>query len=98
MGHKVSNAELAARLKIVEPRVEELDRIIVRGNGKPSMQEDVRTILKYISDEQERRKWSSRLMFTLVMTNLIGLSIAAFAWFVKIYPVIEQLNQQGAGR
>ena len=36
------------RLEKLETTVEDLDKIVVRGNGKPSLQEDVRTTLKFV--------------------------------------------------
>jgi hypothetical protein len=92
MGQKMTTTELTVRLKAVERDVDALDRIIVRGNGKPSLQEDVRTILKFVESWQ----FWSRLVIGLVITNLLGLMFAAFIWFVKIYPVIDALSREAA--
>ena len=89
-------AEVAIRLKAVEHDVEALDRIVVRGNGKPSLQEDVRTIKKFIEDESESRKYWSRMVIGALLVNMISIGFAAFVWFVKVWPVLDQLSREAA--
>jgi len=88
---KITLAEIE---RIYIPRIEEHDKILVRGNGEPSLQEQMRGIQSYIKEDRENRKYYSRLFITVALTNIISLMIAAFVWFIKIYPVIEKLNIQ----
>src|SRR5574340_918904 len=92
MAAKMTATEIAIRLKAVERDVDEHDKILIRGNGEPSLQENMRTVLKYIEKEDESRKFYSRLLVGAVLTNLVSLALATFIWFVRIYPVLERLT------
>lgn len=96
MGRKMTIAEIEATLGVFVPMCKEHDKILVRGNGEPSLQEHMRTVLKFIKEEEESRKFWSRLVLGALATNMIGLGVAAFMWFVKIYPVIERLSREVA--
>jgi hypothetical protein len=56
----------------------------------------VRRIKEFIEEERESRKFYARLVVGTLLANLAGLAVAAFMWFVKIYPVIERLSRETA--
>ena len=89
---RLTITQVKTELDTIKPIVKELDKIIVRGNGEPSMQERLRNIENYIREDRENRKYYFRLTVGIVLTNIISLVFAAFIWFAKIYPVIVRMQ------
>lgn len=75
----------------VKPLLAEHDKILVRGNGEPSLQEKLRNIEAYIREDRENRKYYSRLFISIAITNIVALIAASLIWFIKIYPVLEKV-------
>lgn len=77
----------------IKPLLGEHDKILVRGNGEPSLQEKLRNIEVYIREDRENRKYYSRLFISIALTNIAALFIASMIWFIKILPVLEQIDK-----
>lgn len=86
-------ADLERELGIIKPLVQEHDKVLIRGNGEPSLLEEMRNVKRYIEDEKENRRYYIRLITGIAATNVIALIFAAIAWFIKILPVLEQINK-----
>ncbi len=105
---RVTAEGVQQRLNEVIPLVQEHDKILIRGNGEPSLQERMRNIDTYIKEEKalreeklkeekENRNFYFRLFVTVAFTNFITLVGVALAWFVKIYPLLQNIeNMQKA--
>lgn len=85
------------------PLLKEHDKILVRGNGEPSLQERMRNIDTYIreekearekreNEERENRNFYFRLFVTVAVTNFVTLVGAAVVWFMKIYPLLQNIE------
>jgi hypothetical protein len=70
----------------------------IKGNGKPGLEDRVKTVEDWMIAEKDNRKYFSRLVMGATVANIIGFVFAAIVWFVKIYPVIEKLSQEVAAR
>lgn len=77
----------------IKPRVEEHDKILIRGNGEPSLQEKLRGIEKYMEEDRENRKYYSRLFISITASNVIAIIIAFVIWIVRIVPVLEKISE-----
>jgi len=70
-------------LRIVKGMVDEHDKILVRGNGDPSLQEDVRTIKRFMA--------SLQFWMTAIGIAFVSQTAAAIWYFTThIYPILEQ--------
>lgn len=54
----------------VQKIVYELDKIVIRGNGTPSLQERMRNVEGYISENKESFKYYSRLIASILLAQL----------------------------
>lgn len=77
----------------IKPLLSEHDKILVRGNGEPSLQEKLRNIEAYIREDRENRKYYSRLFISIALTNVAALVIASLIWFIKILPVLDSITK-----
>lgn len=75
------------RLEKVENLVHDLDRIVVRGNGKPSLQEDVRTTLKFVSSLQ----WWMTTIAVTFMAQFVAVSVAMVLTLVRVLPILTEI-------
>lgn len=92
---RIANVE--NELSILKPLVLEHDKILVRGNGEPSIQERMRNIERYIAEEKEQRKYYFRLTVSIAFTNIAALVIAAAIWIMRIAPILEKITTEYAG-
>lgn len=77
------------RLEALEDKVTYINSVVVRGNGKPSLIEDVHTLINFMNDQKDSYKYWSRWIIAGVLANIIGLTFAAIVWFIKILPVLD---------
>ena len=81
----------------------EHDKILVRGNGTPSLQELyrnlARTVTEYIesqkANEERARIEANKFKWVLIGAGvplLIGFMLQAGVFFFKIYPLLEKLS------
>ena len=80
------------RLESLEDKVTYINSVVVRGNGKPSLIEDVHTLIAFMNDQKDSYKYWSRWIIAGVFANVIGLTFAAIVWFIKILPVLDRLT------
>ncbi len=91
----------AQRLDLIEPKVQRLNRVIIEGNGEPSLREQMRDVLKFIQEQRdekksldEARKANTRIIWAAVVAQLITLAASFIVWIFNILPVIERLNME----
>jgi len=100
---RVTAEGVQERLNEVIPMIQEHDKILIRGNGEPSLQERMRNIDAYIkeekatrekreTEERENRNFYFRLFVTVAVTNFATLAAAALVWFLKIYPLLQNIE------
>jgi len=79
--------QMFLRLERVEEQSDNSDKILVRGNGHPSLQEEVRTLGRFIN---ALRFWGG-----IVGVAIIG-ELTATLWYMMthIYPLMLQLQAQ----
>ena len=75
------------RLEKLETTVEDLDKIVVRGNGKPSLQEDVRTTLKFVYNLQW---WMTTIAVTFI-AQFVAVSAAMVLTIIRILPILSEI-------
>ena len=78
---------LAARSHIDEDFVELKKEL--EGNGKPGF----RKVRDVVIEWENNRKFYTRAIVSVVITNFAALLFAAVIWFVKIYPLLEKLSK-----
>ena len=78
---------LAARSHIDEDFVELKKEL--EGNGKPGF----RKVRDVVVEWENTRKFYTRAIVSVIITNFAALLFAAFIWFVKIYPLLEKLSK-----
>lgn len=100
MVKNTTNADLEIRLVKIEQRLTDMEekleyhnRILVRGNGQPSLVEEVHTLVTFMVEQKDSYKYWSRWIVTGVVANIIGYSIAAVVWFMKILPILDQVSR-----
>ena len=81
--------ELASR-KHIDEKVNDIDKMLV-GNGKWGFVK----LRDWTMSADEDNRYYRRFAITMAATNIVSLGIAAFFWFVKVLPVIEQLQKAG---
>jgi hypothetical protein len=88
------------RIQELEVTVHELDRIIVRGNGHPSMQEEMRRMAGDIQDIRKTwNRWTDLvskaawLALGLLMTQFCAGIIAATYLMIRLAPIIDSLEK-----
>lgn len=89
---RITVAAVKKELDSMGKFVDEHDKILVRGNGQPSLQERLRNIEAFIMEEKENRKYYTRLIIGIFVTNIVGLFAATTIWIIKVVPVINQLS------
>lgn len=82
---------LETQFAAMNEKVDYLNKIIVRGNGKPSLIEEVHTVVQFMNDFRDNYKYWSRWVIAGILANIIGFTSAALLWFIKIAPLLEKL-------
>lgn len=85
--------EIDVRLKRQEEMTDYLNKVVVRGNGQPSIVAKVDTVLQFMKDYKDDFKYWSRFLVGGFILNIIGYAFAAIVWFAKIYPAIDKITQ-----
>ena len=88
-GQNEIKLELASR-KHIDEKVSEMDKMLT-GNGKWGFSK----LRDWAMSADEDNRYYRRFAITMAATNIVSLGIAAFFWFVKVLPVIEQLQKAG---
>ena len=88
-GQNEIKLELASR-KHIDEKVSEMDKVLT-GNGKWGFSK----LRDWAMSADEDNRYYRRFAITMAATNIVSLGIAAFFWFVKVLPVIEQLQKAG---
>ena len=88
-GQNEIKLELASR-KHIDEKVSEMDKMLT-GNGKWGFSK----LRDWAMSTDEDNRYYRRFAITMAATNIVSLGIAAFFWFVKVLPVIEQLQKAG---
>ena len=84
---KATTASNSEAIRIIKALVDQHDKIIVRGNGEPSLLEDVRTIKRFCD--------SIRFWITAIGLAFLGQAVATIWYFTtQIYPLMVQLQTQ----
>jgi DNA gyrase/topoisomerase IV subunit A len=77
-----------------EKDIKRLEEVVITGNGEKALRERVRTLEQ---DEEKRQKWQdfiAKAVVTQTISFLVVVLSAGIAFFVKIYPVLEQLAKK----
>ena len=64
-------------------------KLLVEGNGQPSLQERIRSLEAFVSGV---RYWS-RLVAGAIVLQAITFSLAAIIYFIKLAPILEKLSK-----
>ena len=67
----------------------DIDKILVRGNGKPSMQEDVRTVLAFVKTMQF---WITTIALAFI-AQFITIGVGIVITLIQLLPILERLTQ-----
>lgn len=91
-------ADIEIRLTKLEVKVGELcekvdyhNKVLVRGNGDKSLIEEVHQAVQFMNEQKENYKYWSRWIIAGIAANIIGFSMAAILWFVRIAPLLEKV-------
>jgi uncharacterized membrane protein len=87
--------ELEYRLKILEDEMVTINKVVISGNGTPSIVEEVHKAVQFIEEQKENQRYYSRLIVGGVIANILGYLLAAGIWFVRILPVLDQISKMG---
>ena len=90
---KPTIAEIDTRLKAVEETVAYNNKVLIRGNGTPSLVEEVHSVVAFMNDQKESYKYWSRLLLGGMIVNIMGFVVAALVWFIRILPVLQRIEQ-----
>ena len=66
----------------------EIDKILVRGNGKPSMQEDVRTVLAFVKTMQF---WITTIALAFI-AQFITIGVGLIITLIQLIPILKELS------
>jgi len=66
---------------------EEHDKILVRGNGKPSMQEDVRNLLTFVKS----LRWWMTAIAVAFLGQFIAVGISMVVTIIRLEPLLEKI-------
>jgi hypothetical protein len=89
----VKLVELDVRLKRMEEMTDYHNKVLIRGNGQPSIVAKVDLVIQYVKDQQDNYKYWSRWLIGGFFANVIGFAFAAVLWFIKILPAIQHIEQ-----
>jgi hypothetical protein len=67
--------------------LKDLDKILVRGNGKPSMQEDVRTLVTFYKNTQF---WMTTLAVAFI-AQFIAVGTGMTVIFIRAIPLLNEM-------
>lgn len=92
-------AQLNADYQDTKQLVKEHDVILVRGNGEPSLREDMRTvkrdveeIKKYLEDEKKTRQGYMKLFVGIIVAQFLAGLVSAAVLLIRIAPYIEGIT------
>lgn len=80
---------ISIALQDVQNKVSAHDKLLVTDNGAPAIPERLRNVEAYI----EGTKYWSRFLVGAILLQTIAFASAAIVYFVKLYPVLEQISQ-----
>lgn len=93
-----TNSQLEARLVKIELRLDEIEKkleyhnkVLVRGNGSPSLIEEVHAAIQFMNEQKDNYKYWSRWIIAGILANILGFATAAILWFAKIAPLLERV-------
>jgi len=91
-------AQVSKDVQAVAKMVDSHDKILVRGNGEPSLQEDMRSvqkdiakILKQLEDDQRSREAYLKLFVAMVGAQLLAGVIAVAVYIIRIAPYVDEI-------
>lgn len=81
--------DLASR-KHIDEKVGEIDKALT-GNGKWGFAK----LRDWAMSTDEENRFYKRFVITMTATNIVSLAIAVIFWFIKVLPVLDNLQQAG---
>ena len=98
MAERMTIAQVNRDMQLIAKMVDEHDKILVRGNGEPSMQEDMRTvqkdiakILTHFEDQKKARASYLKLFIGLVGAQLLAGIVMAAVYFIRVSPYLDEI-------
>lgn len=83
----ITMREIKGCLSEVEHKVDEHDKILIRGNGQPSLQEEVRALKVYVS---EQKSWLKAIAL-LFAAQFAAVFISMLVLFIQVIPDLQKL-------
>lgn len=77
-------------LRTLQAEVATLDKLLITGNGVPSLQERVRNMESFI----EGQKYWLRFVAGALIIQVIAFIVVAVTFVVRFAPLLEQINNQ----
>lgn len=87
---RITVATIAERQESLSKTLAEHDKILVRGNGVPSLQEDVRNIKGYIN---EQKMWIKAIAL-LFLGQFVAVGVSMVVLFIQVIPILQKLSIQ----
>ena len=98
MADRITIAQVDKHVQGLDAMVKDHDRILVRGNGEPSMQENVRTvqkdieeIKKFLKEEKQTRAAYLKLIVGIVAGQLLAGIVTVAIYIVRVAPYIDEI-------
>lgn len=85
---KITVAQIMERQDTLVKLVDEHDKILIRGNGQPSLQEEVRGLKAYIT---EQKTWIKAIAL-LFLGQFITVGISMIVLFIRVLPILQKLS------
>jgi hypothetical protein len=83
----ITMREIKADLTEVCTKVSEHDKILIRGNGQPSLQEEVRILKNYVG---EQKAWLKAIAL-LFAAQFIAVFIGMVVLFIQVIPDLQRI-------
>lgn len=90
---KPSIAEIDTRLKAMEEKVEYINKVVIRGNGRKSLVEEVHEVYEFMTNQKEDYKYWSRLVIGAVIVQVAGVFSAVGVFIFRILPALQQIEK-----
>lgn len=71
----------------LQTEVHKHEKILIEGNGEPSLQERVRNLETYINST----KYWIRFLAGAILLQTISFGAAAIIYFIRLYPLLDKL-------
>lgn len=88
----ITMREIKASVEEVERKVDEHDKILIRGNGQPSLQEEVRALKVYVG---EQKSWLKAIAL-LFAAQFSAVFISMLVLFIQVIPDLQKLAAETA--